>query len=85
VGVVPSARGLGLAYILSRQILAYWQPRVAGDVLILTDDWRVPAIATYLRLGFRPEIVHPNHIERWRALALSFNAPLREWATPPAQ
>jgi mycothiol synthase len=83
VGVAPSARGHGLAYIVSRHILAYWQPRTAGDVFILTDDWRMPAIVTYLRLGFRPEIVHPNQVERWRALAQGFEGELRAWAMPP--
>lgn len=84
VGVVPSARGHGLAYILSRRILAHWQPRVVADVFILTDDWRVAAIVTYLRLGFRPEIVHPNQVERWRTLGRGFEGKLREWATPAA-
>jgi mycothiol synthase len=83
VGVLPSARGHGLAYILSRHALAHWQPFVVGDAFILTDDWRVPAIVTYLRLGFRPEIVHPNQVERWHRLALGFEGELREWATPP--
>jgi mycothiol synthase len=83
VGVLPSARGHGLAYILSRQVLAHWQPRVVGDAFILTDDWRVAAIVTYLRLGLRPEIVHPNQVERWHRLAFGFEAELREWATPP--
>jgi len=85
VGVAPSARGHGLAYVLSRHLLAYWQPRAAADVFILTDDWRVPAIVTYLRLGFRPETVHHNQVERWRALARGFEGELREWAMPSAE
>lgn len=84
VGVAESARGHNLAYIVSHEMLAHWQPRVAADVFILTDDWRVPAIVTYLRLGFRPEIVNPNQVERWRRLAEGFEGELREWATPPA-
>lgn len=91
VGVARSARGHRLAYILSRHLLAYWQaraPRLVGEdrrpreVYILTDDWRVAAIVTYLRLGFRPEIAHPNHIERWRRLAMGFEGELKEWAMP---
>lgn len=82
VGVAPSARGRHLAYIISRHLLAYWQPRLAADAFILTDDWRVPAVVTYLRLGFRPEIVHPNQVERWRRLADGFAGQLRDWATP---
>jgi len=82
VGVALSARGHHLAYILSRHIVAYWQPRVTGDMFILTDDWRVAAIVTYLRLGFRPEIVHPNQVERWQRLAEGFEGELREWGAP---
>jgi len=82
VGVVPAARGHHLAYILSRHIVAHWQPRVTGDMFILTDDWRVAAIVTYLRLGFRPEIAHPNQVERWQRLAEGFEGELREWAAP---
>jgi mycothiol synthase len=82
VGVAESARGHSLAYIVSHAVLAHWQPRVAADVFILTDDWRVPAIVTYLRLRFRPEIVHPNQLERWRRLAEGFAGDLRRWATP---
>jgi len=85
VGVAPRARGQHLAYVLSRHILAYWQPGLVADVFILTDDWRVPAIVTYLRLGFRPEVVHPNQVERWRQLAQSFEDDLRQWAMPPAR
>jgi mycothiol synthase len=82
VGVLPSARGHHLAYILSRHILAHWRSRVTSDMFILTDDWRAAAIVTYLRLGFRPEIVHPNQVERWRRLAEGFEGELREWAAP---
>lgn len=84
VGVAERARGQGLAYILSRHILAYWQARVAADFFILTDDWRVPAVVTYLKLGFRPEIVHPSHVERWRRLAQILQGELRQWAMPAA-
>ena len=82
VGVARSARGRRLAYILSRHLLAYWQARAVGDVYILTDDWRLAAIVTYLRLGFRPEITHPSHVERWRKLAMGFEGELRAWAMP---
>ena len=33
-----------------------------------TDDWRLPAIKTYLNLGFEPDIEHESHPERWRAV-----------------
>jgi len=31
-----------------------------------TDDYRLPAIKTYLNLGFEPLLVHENQRDRWR-------------------
>jgi mycothiol synthase len=37
------------------------------DVAVLeTDDWRLAAIRTYLRLGFEPDPVEEEHAARWR-------------------
>ena len=33
-----------------------------------TDLFRVPAIKTYLRLGFVPQILHEAHIDQWKTL-----------------
>jgi len=35
--------------------------------VLLTDDFRLAALKTYLRLGFEPVLVHENQRERWRA------------------
>ena len=37
-----------------------------------TDDFRVPAVKTYLRLGFRPWYYEDDMKDRWRALIDSF-------------
>ncbi|MBB3128454.1 mycothiol synthase [Paenibacillus rhizosphaerae] len=34
-----------------------------------TDDFRIPAIKTYLNLGYIPRLVHENQLARWRAIA----------------
>ena len=31
-----------------------------------TDDFRLPALNIYLRLGFQPAHTHDSHPERWR-------------------
>lgn len=51
-------------------LAALWRLRAEGcdDVVLQTDDFRLPAIVTYLRLGFVPQIVHPNQPGRWRAV-----------------
>ena len=35
------------------------------ETYLNTDDWRTPAIRTYLSLGFKPEIIADNQVERW--------------------
>ncbi len=35
---------------------------------LCTDDWRLPAVKTYLNLGFEPEIIHESHPARWKAV-----------------
>jgi len=34
-----------------------------------TDDFRIPAIKSYLNLGYIPRLVHENQLARWRAVA----------------
>jgi len=34
-------------------------------IYLLTDDWRLPAIATYLSLGWEPYIYDEQMRERW--------------------
>jgi mycothiol synthase len=40
---------------------------------LTTDDWRIPAIKTYLRLGFIPVVVHENQIKRWKDVLHEIN------------
>jgi len=35
-------------------------------VYLKTDDWRLPAIKTYLKLGFLPFLFSPDMEGRWR-------------------
>ena len=70
VGVHPGARGLGLGEALVHAVLARSALAGHAHVLLTTDDFRLPAIRTYLRLGFAPDPWHPSHPARWaRALA----------------
>ncbi len=38
---------------------------------LLTEDFRLAAIETYLQLGFEPEMVSADHPVRWEALRLA--------------
>ena len=38
------------------------------EVRLTTDDWRLPAIASYLKLGFEPLSWHESHEARWETV-----------------
>lgn len=68
VGAAAGHAGKGLGYAVTRAALAYFAPLPVGRVWLTTDDHRLPAIATYLRLGFRPVHLADDHEERWNAV-----------------
>lgn len=66
VAVVPSETGRGLGYQVSLACLHRMKSEGRRSAMLLTDDFRVPAIKTYLKMGFRPLLMHENHRQRWR-------------------
>ena len=62
VGVQADHRGHRLGAVVSLAVLE-------------TDPERLAAIRIYLRLGFRPEPVAPEHPAAWRAVLASLAAP----------
>ena len=66
VCVMPEHRGKQLGYLLMLAVLRYFRDRGFREVWLDTDDWRIPAIRTYLRLGFEPFCLDESHRERWR-------------------
>ena len=76
VGVLPQARGYALGEIVSHRVIAEAIVRRRTSVYLTTDDPRLPAIRTYLRLGFEPDMWHESHADRWAAVMKSINAPI---------
>lgn len=68
VAVRPEHRGRGLGRQVCRAALGFVGDLPLRYIYLLTEDFRLPAIATYLRLGFEPEITDPSHPARWDAL-----------------
>lgn len=68
VVVDPEHRGHGLAGELCRAVLGYVGSLGHSYAYLLTEDFRLPALATYLRLGFEPELLDETHPARWTAL-----------------
>jgi len=65
VGVLPRYRGKKLGYWASLAAMNQLAREGAKEVSLLTDDFRLAAVKTYLGLGFEPYLVHENQRERW--------------------
>ena len=68
VSVSPEHQGKGLGYQVTLAVLLHAREMGWAAARLWTDDWRLPAIKTYLNLGFEPDMQHESHPERWRAV-----------------
>lgn len=68
VGVHQSAQGRRLGYWSNLFILHEFVKWGYRSAMLDTDDFRLPALKTYLNLGFEPVIVAPDHVQRWEAI-----------------
>lgn len=66
VGVVAEHTGHKLGKWVSLAVLCYFRDNNFKCSMLDTDDFRVPAIKTYLNLGFMPVYVEAEQPERWR-------------------
>lgn len=73
VGVLPEFTGKALGYQVSLAVLYKMKKEGFNQAVLETDDFRVPAIVTYLKLGFKPEIVHENQYKRWENIKDKLN------------
>lgn len=68
VGASPARAGQGLGRLATLATLyamrGHGRPRAA----LTTDDFRRPAIRSYLRLGFEPVCWHESHAGRWATI-----------------
>jgi mycothiol synthase len=68
VGAEPAHAGRGLGAAVVVAVLRAARDAGKQDAMLTTDDPRLPAIRTYLKLGFEPDLWHPSHPERWQAI-----------------
>ena len=68
VSVSPDHQGKGLGYQVVLGALLYGKRIGYPGAYLNTDDWRLPAIKTYLNLGFEPEVSHESHPKRWKSV-----------------
>lgn len=68
VAASPRHKGHRLGYLVSLASLHQFVREGIHHAVLQTDDHRLPAIATYLKLGFRPYLAGDGHAERWQQI-----------------
>ena len=68
VSVSPDHQSKGLGYQVCLAVLHFAKKMASPETFLNTDDWRLPAVKTYLNLGFEPEMTHESHPKRWQAV-----------------
>lgn len=85
VAADPKHEGCGLGLAVSQAVVRYLLSQRYPCVVLSTDDWRLPAIKTYLKLGFRPKMIRHDMPDRWRKILekLDWHCEPRWLAYPP--
>ena len=73
-------KGLGTAVVAAatRRMLSAGYRRIYLE----TDDWRLPALKTYLKLGYVPHFYEPTAEARWRAVCYKLGWPFTPESWP---
>ena len=84
VGVVPEHRGHKLGKWLSLRVLLFVKEHGFQCSILDTDEPRLPAIKSYLNLGFLPLYREISQPSRWRGVFDELNLPMpyTEWELP---
>ncbi len=81
VAADPEHSGKGLGLALSAAVVKRFLSAGFKRIYLQTDDWRLPAVKTYLKLGFVPLLHREDMPARWRAVCEKLDWPFTpgEW------
>jgi predicted dehydrogenase/ribosomal protein S18 acetylase RimI-like enzyme len=68
VAASPHHAGRKLGLTVCAAVLKLFRARAYQRIYLSTDDHRLPAIATYLKLGFQPLLYREDMPQRWQAI-----------------
>jgi GNAT superfamily N-acetyltransferase len=74
VAVLPEYQGRRLGAQITLAACRGARELGFAEVFLLTDDFRLAAIKTYLNLGFQPDCWHDTHTARWAAVLAHLGA-----------
>lgn len=65
----PEFRGRGLGHLMNAVAVSILKKQGMETAWLTTDDWRLPAIRTYLKAGLTPDLEsEPDYRERWEKI-----------------
>ena len=68
VACKEAARGKGYGTLLSEWAVYVLKQEGMETAYLTTDDWRIPAIKTYLATNFEPDLSTDDFKERWQQI-----------------
>jgi mycothiol synthase len=77
-----SHKGHGLGMTVCAAVTARFLTAGYRNIYLKTDDWRLPALKTYLRLGYVPLLFTPDMQRRWQAICAQLDWPFTPAAWP---
>lgn len=75
VATDPAHRGKGLGHAVSAAATRHLLEAGYRDICLQTDDWRLPALKMYLKLGWVPFLSLKDSPGRWRAVCETLEWP----------
>ncbi len=72
----PEHKGKGLGLAVCAAATARFIRAGYRDIYLRTDDFRLPAVKTYLKLGYEPLLFCEGMAERWRAVCEKLRWPM---------
>jgi mycothiol synthase len=78
VAADPAHRGIGLGHAVCAAATTRLLEERLPAIFLLTDDHRLPAIRTYLRLGWLPRLHEPDMEGRWRRICRALGMELEQ-------
>ncbi|MCL4859446.1 MAG: GNAT family N-acetyltransferase [Caldilineaceae bacterium] len=78
----PAHKGKRLGWTVCAAVTRRFLSAGYQNIYLLTDDERLPALATYLKLGYEPFLYAPDMARRWEAICSQVNWPFTPDAWP---
>ena len=78
MAVSPPHRGRRLSRVVCFEATRRLVAAGYREIYLSTDDWRLPAIRTYLDLGYVPLLCASDMDERWRLAARNLGMPFEK-------